>query len=627
MLLRLLNHYLLLGFIGLSLTGCNQEPMSQEASSDTRQSADKSSVLSNGTDDLDDGHRTAAKQPANKFSMPASHSVGSSMRKQPSVFRRKRRPALLVSMVEQAKPAVRSSSLADASASDNMQGNGPREVVEAGTLRQFLNSRLMAAQVFTLYPGHDTLLLSAQGTQIFVPADAWDLPATAEPLQLRLQEFYSLPDMLLAGLSTTASGQLLETGCMLHLTASTVAGQNVAVRSGSSLRLRMPTKEIKPDMQLFMGQHSVGQINWQLDSAGTSTPFVTDAGAFSRAGRKRRKRIQHKTLRDEWPEYLGGERRQRRELVRDVTYPLTTISKFRRNSKRSFQERRALLSYNTYIVNAPGKQEKARRIAEIEFMVDTTGSTTNVKVRNGYDAELAAPVMAAVSKWQHWTPARLSRPSRAWAPQTDIPAQYASTKRKVTAVGRVRVLISVSGKILVSPPAWDYRATNELLQTKKAAEDLAKYRNRVRAAAYRRDSVLRAGGMLAEANGLALTSEALYYELNSAGLGWINCDRFMQSTQPLFVYEVDAAAPDAQVMMVFRSIGSIMAGKAIGSTGRMAFAQVPKGTQATVVAIRWQQGQAYLATQQTVLTTHPISPLSYRPVSILELQTALAAIE
>lgn len=487
-------------------------------------------------------------------------------------------------------------------------------------LDKFLASGLPATQEFVVRPGRDTLLIGQQGTQLFVPADAWDVPLTSVPVHVQLREFYSTPDIILAGLGTTAGNELLETGGMLNLTAISETGQPATLRPGARIMVRMPTKQIKPEMQLFQGEATAVHVNWHLDSSATHT-FSFDLNTFSVRRVRHRKRVHHKTLRDEWPEYLSSEHRQVRELLRASTYSAAAVAKLRRARKLSAQERAAVNAYNYFVSHEQaGKLEKIRRLAEVEFTVDTTGATANVKLRSGYDAELAAPILAQMQTWQGWRPAQLARDVR-----NNYGVQYQQLKRKEQAVGVVRTMMTASGKILVTPPSWDALATRAKQDLRAGLEKQALYQARVNAAKVRNDSIVRRGGQLPLTNSATPTEADLFYELSSSGLGWINCDRFTRYPQPLFTYELNTNTFCDKTMLVFRDSRTIMNGTAVTGTARVRFDRVPTGIEATIVAVRWQQGQAYLAIQPATLVAQPSSPvLEYRPVNILELQTALA---
>jgi hypothetical protein len=510
----------------------------------------------------------------------------------------------------------------------------PEAVAEtpATTLRQFLASGLAPMQEFVLPPTRDTVLLGAQGTQIIVPAEAWDVPANSGPVLLKMREFYTTPDIILAGLGTTASGQLLETGGMLNLVASTADGRPVALRPGAALRLRMPTKELKPGMQTYWGEPVDGHINWHADTAVVGQDLGLNAVAAPGYDRKRNKHRRHaKAVYDEWPEYLTSERRQLHDLLRQAVYPEPVVKRLRR-ARRLPGENAFVNAYNRYVVRN-GKMEQIRRAAAIEFIVDTTGATTQARMRPGFDPEVAAPVLSAVKTWRQWRPAQLSL-MRMWS-NTSGRRLFPPGECTHQAVGVVRVMITVSGKILINPPYWDRNATLELYRIRQANTQLAAYRAKL-AATEARNVTLTATGSQQNAGLLPQVAQpsetTLYYELSSAGLSlasqWINCDRIVTATQPLLAYKIDDQAPDAQVLLVLRGTRSMVNGIRELKDKKIIFRMLPPGSEATVVAMRWEHGQALLATCSTALTTPMLKPvLSYHPVTMLELQQELAKLD
>ena len=122
--------------------------------------------------------------------------------------------------------------------------------IEPDNIQAYCASALSPAQVFWVRAARDTVLVGREGTLVAVPADAWLLPAGSAAVRLELREFYSIPDIVLAGLSTMSGTTMLETGGMVNLNAI-VGEQPVALRAGQRLLLRMPTTRKLDGMQLF----------------------------------------------------------------------------------------------------------------------------------------------------------------------------------------------------------------------------------------------------------------------------------------------------------------------------------------------------------------------------------------
>ena len=490
-----------------------------------------------------------------------------------------------------------------------------------GSLAQFLAAGLPAEQEFVVRPGRDTLLLGAQGTQLFVPAGSWLSTETEQQVRVRLREFYSLSDIFLAGLATTAGPQLLETGGMLNLTAGTAAGQPVALRPGAGFFLRLPTRTRKPEMQLFRGD-SVGgdspRLDWTAATALTRT--AADDPALM-AHRKQRSTGVGMLLASRPPRYLVGNGPLRRELAKPVRYAASSMATFRQARKLSAEEQQELKHCNEFA--RTNRVERTRRVAVVEFEVDTLGRTSNGRMRPGFDPQLAAPLVAAVGQLRKWRPARQQWPVPG-GPGQKMKLQW----RPVPAVGKAQVRITKSGRVLVECN-WDGVASQRLQTAQQSAweqaasaQKFADYRQRVAAQATQRPNAGADGQPAAP-----LTADSLFYELANAGLGWINCDRFLNSPQPLQTYRVAGVPADARAMLVLRGNRTMLAATHLAGQ-QVSFGLLPAGTRATVIAMRWQQGQANLATQSVeVGALSPPGELRYRPVTMPDLQAELAKLE
>ncbi len=127
---------------------------------------------------------------------------------------------------------------------------------------------------------------------------------------------------------------------------------------------------------------------------------------------------------------------------------------------------------------------------------------------------------------------------------------------------------------------------------------------------------------LARASSNTLSS----YVITLANLGWINCDRFLDSNVPKVNYAV-AGLPStsAQVLLVFTETNSVMVGNWHG--GQCKFGGVPLGARATIVAFKEHKTGALLATKPVQLTTDPERDLTFRPVTVAGLRQAIAAVK
>ncbi|WP_338356121.1 energy transducer TonB [Yeosuana marina] len=119
-------------------------------------------------------------------------------------------------------------------------------------------------QTFTISAEKDTTLLCKEGTKLIIKANSFittDNREIAGKLALNVAEFYKLSDILLANLTTTSNGNLLETGGMLHIQAKQHESI-LKLKESEHIEISFPSKVKKENMQLFSGEWEEGIINW-----------------------------------------------------------------------------------------------------------------------------------------------------------------------------------------------------------------------------------------------------------------------------------------------------------------------------------------------------------------------------
>ena len=123
---------------------------------------------------------------------------------------------------------------------------------------------------FKFNPQKKLKLVCPEGTKIKAPRNAFvfaDGSPAVEEVKLNVTEYYSKADFLMADLTTMCNDRLIESGGMLHISA-TCQGREVFVADGKSLSISLPANgEHKPGMELFLGQETASGVNWKLGSA------------------------------------------------------------------------------------------------------------------------------------------------------------------------------------------------------------------------------------------------------------------------------------------------------------------------------------------------------------------------
>lgn len=111
----------------------------------------------------------------------------------------------------------------------------------------------------------DTIIESRNGVIILIPAGAL-VDEQGETVKGKVtytfQEALEPEQIMLAGLSTTSDGKLLETGGMFQIAAHQ-NGKLLKINPDRKIMIKVPTDRQKPNMQLFKGEKSKdGRINW-----------------------------------------------------------------------------------------------------------------------------------------------------------------------------------------------------------------------------------------------------------------------------------------------------------------------------------------------------------------------------
>ncbi len=121
------------------------------------------------------------------------------------------------------------------------------------------------AQIFTIYTTRDTILSSAEGLTLSIPANAF-LESNGRlakgPVQLLLREALNAEDILKAGLSTRSGDQPLETAGMFLIDAKE-DGRLLTLNPQTTLYADVPANAIKPGMMLYTGvKKADSTIDW-----------------------------------------------------------------------------------------------------------------------------------------------------------------------------------------------------------------------------------------------------------------------------------------------------------------------------------------------------------------------------
>ncbi len=110
-------------------------------------------------------------------------------------------------------------------------------------------------------------------------------------------------------------------------------------------------------------------------------------------------------------------------------------------------------------------------------------------------------------------------------------------------------------------------------------------------------------------------SDVSRYVFNATQLGWLNCDRFYNSTGSVTEYSIPiGVAEEINVNMVFQRFQAVI--PCIVASDRAIFDCVPLGEKVTIVALKTLGSKVFLAVRETEITSNGELELIFQPVAM-----------
>jgi mono/diheme cytochrome c family protein len=133
--------------------------------------------------------------------------------------------------------------------------------------KKHFNPAALQSQYFTINLSKDTVLHTAKGALINIPAGS--IKAAGNTIQLEIKEAYSIYDMIISGLTTVSNGKPLSSGGMIYINPTDKTAEII-----KPINISIPTTYKKLGMQVFKGSFDAdSNINW-IDPKPLSQPAV-----------------------------------------------------------------------------------------------------------------------------------------------------------------------------------------------------------------------------------------------------------------------------------------------------------------------------------------------------------------
>ncbi len=117
---------------------------------------------------------------------------------------------------------------------------------------------------FTINTNQDAMITGPGGIIVLIPANSFLLPdqKKSADINIKLWEFLTTEDMIMADLYTSNTGRLLETGGMIYINAD-YEGQCLKLLRSSKIIIKFPTYQKLDSMRLFKGVPLPEIIDWK----------------------------------------------------------------------------------------------------------------------------------------------------------------------------------------------------------------------------------------------------------------------------------------------------------------------------------------------------------------------------
>lgn len=423
-------------------------------------------------------------------------------------------------------------------------------------------------QSYSIDPTQANRLYAQKGTMLLIPANSFVLPngqpLSAKEVTIGIEEDYSLADMLLAGLTTSSGSKPLITAGMINLKA-TAQGQELKLAPGVNINIGMPIQgnTFDKEMELFLGgadPHSGTRVNWRPVQR-RAAPIPSELRMPNRPRQPR--------------EY---------EFVQAKMAELPKLPGVPKNARPHY----------------PKLPNRERTTVQVSFIEKIFMSKEAIEAK---EDELYAARMerypSRVAKYREDSLLYLN----AWQKYRKDSLAYVDFK-------------SNAEQRYAEARAEGLKAYQKSLES--YGEDLAQWEKDVKD---RRE--LYEKGYVSSGNLDQKAMNRYFFEIST--MGWINCDKFWNVPEDKKA-EMAFSDPDEteeSIVLVFKSLPSILPVTKNPESQKYVSAPVPKGTEVKIIGIKVDKGRSMMAVKDTKVGESAQYDLVYEPKTLKEIQAEL----
>ncbi len=221
----------------------------------------------------------------------------------------------------------------------------------------------------------DTVFFGKEGTEIRVEKNTFVYAESGEDVvgsvMFELREYYSLSDILLANLTTKSSSEIIETGGMINIEA-TSSGKICVLKENATIEIGFPFQEEKENMQLFNGTWDGNNVDWEVADVIVNPSLGSN--------------ISNVLIIEQMPMFPKGEEALYEFITRNTVFPQAVIDK------------------------------DVKGTVQLSFVVEIDGQLSDVQIMKGLNEECNQEAIRVIGLMPNWIPGRVNNQK--------IPVQY-----------------------------------------------------------------------------------------------------------------------------------------------------------------------------------------------------------
>lgn len=549
-----------------------------------------------------------------------------------------------ITEIDTVKPEIKQENKPEVKNNVNTYTYPKEEISESKlTLKDFYKQFEKPSQSFVINPQRDTIIIGKEGTRVLIKKNTLvrdDGSEVKTNVRIELKEYYTVEDMILANLSTTSGKQLIETDGMINLLA--FENENVLkIKEGNTVQIAMPTEKKKEGMQLFNASRTniLDNINWTADSSQNASSFkkVTQSGVFTESNYIKEDlclwsfSYLQRGSESEFANYILNNSVPKNMVVENVNFPmiLCTGGKCSQNISLTYKA-------PFYNENILGQYP----FELIYFIQMPDGRLTNFKTLKGFNQNLDDEVLKYaklylgkyLSKFINKNqPTYMIMPIRLFVnnlkggdKSIDLSIYVDRGSEKFDDfVGHD---IDLSRFSLLTKQLDSLYFMN-IYNNKKIIDDsvllsLQKYKDLSLAQLKKKIELLKNDDESSKILEGIDKSTLNYYILNTAKLGYINCDRFDKSLIKTTLIAKGNFDKNTSLMIVFKKIKAIINGN-ISEFKKVIFDNIPINSDITLIGIKMINDNPYLFFKDIKAIERKTIEVTFSPVTFEEFRNKI----